>query len=140
MESDKIIGILGACILAAGVFMPSRFIKLTHYISYFNDNQTNGLILIALALIALLLVYTGSPTKLLLFGLLTLAMVAWAYMRRNPSLQIVENSMSQLAAQAGALPMMRYAALSVVHNTPWWSMLGGSALLVIAGLMQARRA
>lgn len=139
MESYKIVGALGACILAAGVFMPSRFIRMVGYMSYFTDHQTNALILVALAAIALVLVFTGSPAKLLLFGLLTLSTVAWAYMRRNPGLQMVEQSVGQLAAQAAALPLMQQATNSVSNNTPWWIMLGGSALLVIAGLMQTRR-
>jgi hypothetical protein len=119
--------------------MPSRMMKMAGYISYYTDHQTNGLILVALAIIAILLVFTGSPAKLFTFGLLTLTAVSWAYLRRNPSLQMVEESVGQLAAQAVALPLMRQTTASITNNTPWWIMLGGSALLVIAGLMQARR-
>lgn len=139
MESYKIVGALGAFILAAGVFMPSRFLKMVGYASYFTDDQTNGLILIALAVIALLLIYRGSATKLYLFGMLTLSTVAWAYTRHNVGMQSVEASVGKLAAQAVALPIMQHATFPASNNTPWWIMLCGSALLVIAGLMQARR-
>jgi hypothetical protein len=140
MEGYKIIGTLGACILAAGVFVPARFTKMVGYISYYSDHQTNALILIALAVIAVVLVFTGSPARLMTFGLLTLAVVTWAYLRRSPGIQLVEGSMSQFAAQAVSLTVVRNVSDSIVVNTPWWIMLGGSALLVISGLMQSRRA
>ena len=140
MESYKIVGALGACILAAGVFMPSRFLRMVGYASYFTDHQTNGLLLSALAVVALLLVYKGSATKLYLFGMLTLAMVAWAYTRHGIGLQNVEASVGKIAAQATAMPLFHQAAFSVNNSTPWWVMLCGSGLMVIAGLMQARRA
>jgi hypothetical protein len=140
MEGYKIVGTLGACILIAGVFVPTRFTKMVGYISYYSDHHTNALILIALALIAVILVFTGSPSRLLTFGVLTLAAVTWAYMRRTPGLQMVEDSVSDLAAQATSSTVMRMVSYSVTANTPWWIMLGGSALLVIAGLMQSRRA
>jgi hypothetical protein len=139
METYKIVGALGAFILAIGVFVPARFIKMVGYVSYYTDHQTGGLLLAALAVLALVLVFRGSPTKLLTFGLITLAAVAWAYLRRNPSLQAVEESFGELAAQAGALPLVQQTSASITTNTPWWVMLSGSALLVVAGLMQSRR-
>lgn len=139
MESYKIVGALGACILAAGVFMPSRFLKMVGYVSYFTDHQTNALILCALAVVALLLVYRGSATKLYLFGMVTLLIVAWAYLRHDSGIQSVETSVGQIAAQAAATPLFHQATASVTNNTPWWIMLCGSGLMVIAGLMQARR-
>ncbi len=140
MEPYKLVGAAGACILMAGVFMPARVAKMAGYISYYTDHQTGGVVLAALAAIALVLVFVGSPTKLFLFGWITLSMVAWAYLRRNPSVQLVEDSVNQLAAQAAALSLVQGATDSITINTPWWIMLGGSALLVIAGLMQVRRA
>lgn len=139
MELSKMVGAAGACILLAGVFMPARVVRMAGYISYYTDHQTGGVILALLACIALFLVFAGSPTKLFLFGGITLTTVAWAYMRRNPTVQLVEDSVGQLAAQAAALPLMQQTTDSITTNTPWWIMLGGSALLVIAGLMQARR-
>ena len=140
MEPYKIVGAAGACILMAGVFMPARVVKVAGYISYYTDHQAGGVILAVLACIALVLVFVGSPTKLFLFGGITLSVVTWAYLRRNPSVQLVEDSVGQLAAQAAALPLLQGATDSITTNTPWWIMLGGSALLVIAGLMQVRRA
>jgi len=140
MEGYKIIGTLGACILVAGVFVPARFTKMVGYISYYTDYQTNALILITLAVIAVVLVFSGSPMRLMTFGVLTLAVVTWTYMRRTPGIQAVETSMSQLAAQATSLTIVRNVSDSIVSNTPWWLMLAGSALLVIAGLMQSKRA
>lgn len=140
MEGYKIIGTLGACILVAGVFVPARFTKMVGYISYYSDYQTNALILIALAVIAVVLVFSGSPMRLMTFGVLTLAVVTWTYMRRTPGIQAVETSVSQLAAQATSLTIVRNVSDSIVSNTPWWLMLAGSALLVIAGLMQSKRA
>jgi hypothetical protein len=139
MEGYKLVGTLGACILVAGVFVPTRFTKMVGYISYYSDHHTNALILIALAVMAVVLVFTGSPARLMTFGVLTLAAVTWAYMRRVPGIQLVEGSMGDLAAQAASSSVMRTVSYSVSANTPWWIMLGGSALLVIAGLMQARR-
>jgi hypothetical protein len=139
MEGYKIIGTLGACILVAGVFVPARFTKMVGYISYYSDYQTNALILIALAVLAVILVFTGSPMRLMTFGVLTLAVVTWTYLRRAAGIQIVENSVGQLAAQAASLTIVRTVSDSIVTNTPWWIMLAGSALLVIAGLMQSRR-
>jgi hypothetical protein len=140
MEGYKVIGTLGACILIAGVFVPARFTKMVGYISYYSDHETNALILIALALLAVVLVFTGTPGRLMTFGVFTLAAVAWAYMRRAPGLQLVEGSMSEFAAQASSLAVMRNMSDSIVTNTPWWIMLAGSSLLVVAGLMQSRRA
>lgn len=139
METYKIVGTLGAFILAIGVFVPARFIRMVGYISYYTDHQTNGLILAALAIIALYLVFRGSAANLLTFGLLMLTAVAWVYLRRNPSLQAVEESVGQLTAQAAALPILQQTSASIATNTPWWIMLGGSALLVLAGLMHTRR-
>ncbi len=139
MEGYKIVATLGACILAAGVFVPARLTRMAGYISYFSDQQTNGLILIALALMAILLVFIGSPAKLFTFGLLTLTVVAWAYLRRNTDLQTVEYSVNELASQAASMPMLHQVADSITTNTPWWVMLGGSALLVVAGLMQEKK-
>jgi hypothetical protein len=140
MEGYKIIGTLGACILVAGVFVPARFTRMVGYISYYSDHQTNALILIALATIAVVLVFTGSPARLMTFGLLTLAVVTWAFLRRAPGIQLVEGSMGQIAAQAASLTVVRDVSDSIVTNTPWWIMLFGSALLVMSGLMQSRRA
>jgi hypothetical protein len=140
MEPYKIVGAAGACILMAGVFMPSRVVKMAGYISYYTDHQMGGVVLAVRACIALILVFVGSPTKLFLFGGITLSMVAWAYLRRNPGVQLVEDSVGQWAAQAAALPLVQGATDSITNNTPWWIMLGGSALLVIAGLMQVRKA
>jgi hypothetical protein len=140
MEPYKIVGTLGAFILAIGVFVPARFIKMVGYISYYTDHQTNGLILAALAVLALFLVFRGSPANLLTFGVLMLAAVAWVYLRHNPSLLAVEESVGQLTAQAAALPILRQTSASITANTPWWIMLSGSALLVVAGLMHTRRA
>ena len=140
MEGYKIIGTLGACILVAGVFVPARFTKMVGYISYYSDYQINALILIALAVLAVILVFAGSPLRLMTFGVLTLAVVTWTYTRRTPGVQAVENSVSQLAAQATSLTVVRTVSDSIVTNTPWWLMLAGSALLVIAGLMQSKRA
>ena len=139
MEGYKIIGTLGACILVAGVFVPARFTKMVGYISYYSDYQTNALILIALAVLAVILVFTGSPMRLMTFGVLTLAVVTWTYLRRTAGIQVVEDSVGQLAAQAASLTIVRNVSDSIVTNTPWWIMLAGSALLVIAGLMQSRR-
>ena len=139
MEPYKLVGAAGACILMAGVFMPARVVKVAGYISYYTDHQTGGVLLALLACVALVLVFVGSPTKLFLFGGITLSAVAWAYLRRNPGVQFVEDSVGQLAAQAAALPLVQGATDSITINTPWWIMLGGSALLVIAGLMQVRR-
>ena len=140
MELSKVIGAAGACTLLAGVFMPARVVTVAGYISYYTDHRTDGVILAVLACVALILVFTGSPTKLFLFGGITLTAVAWAYLRRNPGVQLVEDSVSQLAAQAAALPLVQGTTDSITTNTPWWIMLGGSALLVIAGLVQTRRA
>ncbi|MFN8468491.1 MAG: hypothetical protein U0X20_23235 [Caldilineaceae bacterium] len=109
------------------------------YISYYSDYQTNALILIALAILAVILVFTGSPMRLMTFGVLTLAVVTWTYLRRGAGIQVVESSVGQLAAQAASLTIVRNVSDSIVTNTPWWIMLAGSALLVIAGLMQSRR-
>jgi hypothetical protein len=140
MEPYKIVGLVGAFILAIGVFIPTRVTKMMGYISYYTDHQTSGLILVALAILALFLVFRGSATHLLTFGLLMLTAVAWTYLRRNPGLQAVEDSVSQFTAQAAALPLLRQTSTSITANTPWWIMLGGSALLVVAGLMNPRRA
>jgi hypothetical protein len=139
MEGYKIVGTLGACILAAGVFAPARLTKMVGYISYFSDHQTNALIMIALAMIALLLVFYGTPGRLMSFGVFTLAAVAWAYMRRTPGLRLVEGNVGDLAAQAVSLSVVQRVSDSMVTNTPWWLMLAGSALLVIAGLLQSKR-
>jgi hypothetical protein len=139
MEVYKIVGTLGACILAAGVFAPARLTTMVGYISYFSDHQTNALILIALAMIALLLVFYGSPGRLMTFGVFTLAAVAWAYMRRTPGLRLIEGNVGDLAAQAISFPALQHMSDSMVTNTPWWLMLAGSALLVIAGLLQTKR-
>ena len=117
MEGYKIIGTLGACILVAGVFVPARFTKMVGYISYYSDYR-NALILIALAVIAVVLVFSGSPMRLMTFGVLTLAVVTWTYMRRTPGIQAVENSMSQLAFQATSLTIVRNVSDSIVSNTP----------------------
>jgi hypothetical protein len=140
MEGYKIIGTLGACILITGVFVPARFTKMVGYISYYSDHQINALALIALAVIAIVLVFTGSPARLMIFGILTLAAVTWAHLRRAPGIQLVDDGISQFAAQAASSIVVQNVSDSITTNTPWWIMLSGSALLVIAGLMQGRRA
>ena len=140
MEGYKIIGTLGACILVAGVFVPARFTKMVGYISYYSDYQTNALILIALAVIAVVLVFTGSPMRLMTFGVLTLAVVTWTYMRRTPGIQARRRQYEPVGSPGTSLTIVRNVSDSIVTNTPWWIMLAGSALLVIAGLMQSRRA
>jgi hypothetical protein len=139
MEGYKVIGTLGACILIAGVFVPARFTTMVGYISYYSDHQTNALALVALAVIAVVLVYTGTPGRLLTFGMLTLGAVAFAYLRRTPSIHMIQGGMSEFASQAAALAVVKNVSNTIATNTPWWIMLGGSALLVVAGLMQARR-
>lgn len=139
MDAYKLIGTLGAFIVAAGVFMPSRLHTVAAYVSYYTDYRTNALMLIGLAAVALLLVYMGSPIKLLTFGVLTLTMVGWTQMRRIPGLYQVEHQVSQFAAQATSLPGLQQATASITNYTPWWVMLAGSTLLVISGLLYVRK-
>jgi len=140
MEGYKIVGVTGASILALGIFMPSRVATMAGYISYYTAHQTDGIILFLLALGAFMLVFTGSPAKLFLFGILTLTTVAWIFLRTDPSLHQLEANVGRLAAEAAALPMLRLTESSISRNLPWWVMMGGSSLLVIAGLMRVRRA
>lgn len=140
MEGYKVVGVTGAFILTLGVFMPARIATLAGYISYYTSHQTNGIVLALLAVVALILVFYGSPAKIFLFGTITLTTVLWTFLRANPSLHLLEANVTQLAADAAALPLLHLTAGSFSHNLPWWVMLGGSALLVIAGLMQVRRA
>lgn len=139
MEGYKIVGTLGACILAIGVFMPTRLAKVVGYISYFTSNNFTAVILVVLAAIALLLVFTGSPTRLILFGMVTLLAVTWAYLRQDQGFQAVESAVTDLAAQSPVLPMLSQIVRAWTPNTPWWTMMAGSALLVVAGLMEAHK-
>ena len=139
MEGYKIVGVTGACILALGIFMPSRVATMAGYINYYTAHQTNGVILLLLALVAFVLVFTGSPAKLFLFGIITLVAVAWTFLCTDPSLHLLEANVGQMAADAVSLPMLKLTQASISRNLPWWIMLGGSSLLVVAGMMQVRR-
>ena len=139
MEGYKIVGTFGAIILAVGVFMPTRLAKVVGYISYFTNDHTAAVVLVALAAIALLLVFTGTPARLMMFGLVTLLAVTWSYLRQDPTLMAVETTVTNLAGQAPALPAIKTTAAWITPTTPWWMMMAGSALLVIAGLMEARK-
>jgi len=139
MEGYKIVGALGACILTIGVFMPTRLAKVVGYISYFTSNNFTAVILVLLAAIALVMVFTGSPARLMLFGMVTLLAVTWAYLRQDPQFQAVESAVADLATQSPVLPLVGRTVRSLTPNTPWWLMMAGSALLVVAGLMEARK-
>lgn len=139
MEAYKIVGVLGATVLALGAFMPSRVSAMAGYISYYTAYETNGLILILVVLVALVLVFRGSPAKLFLFGVTTLTVVAWTFLRANPSLRLLESHAGRLVEDAASLPLIQFTTASLSRNLPWWVMLGGSAMLVVAGLMQVRR-
>lgn len=56
MDNKQILGIIGAVLLVAGIFMPLVKIPIVGGISFYENNQAEGIIIIALAVISIVLI------------------------------------------------------------------------------------
>jgi hypothetical protein len=152
VEGYKIVGIVGVFVLVLGVFMPAPLQGIGQSISYFASQPTGGSLIFALAVLALLFTYTGNGTRLFVLSVLTVIVVGWPYIiRQAPGLNAVGHSVSGLtdsmaSSVAGTVSFtsattypIRSALLGMGNGFPWFVMLAGGALLVIASLMAPRQ-
>jgi len=139
MPGYKIVGGIGAIILAASVLMPSRIAGVTSYIAYVTAQPTNALLVLAIAVMAVLLIYANRGGQLFLLAMAAMCVVVWAFLRNKTGLGGVEDGLSAFTMQLTSTPLMRTVSSAVDFVGVWWVMFAGAALLVAAALMAPRQ-
>lgn len=139
MPGYKIIGGIGAIILAASVLMPSRLAGAAGYIAYVAVQPTNALLLLAVAVMAVLLIYANRGGQLFVLAMAAMCVVVWALLRNGTGLVSAGNGLSAFTMQLTSIPLVRTVSNAVNFVGVWWVMLAGAALLVAAALMAPRQ-
>ena len=139
MPDSRLLAVIGAGLLLAGIFMPVLSVPMFGSVSYLQYNSNDALVIGLLAVGSFILAGTGRTQQVLFTGLGALAMLAYSYIR---FISAMDEMRSRIEAQLGSSPFAQIAqsALGEVQVRWGWAILVlGAAMTVWAGI-QAWRA
>ena len=135
MSGYKIIGTVGAIIMTIGVFMPARVTGFGSYVSYFSDQRNSALMLLALAIVAIGLLYSGQFGRMLLVSLIIIIGVNWLFMYPGPHMLGIERSFAEVTDEIAHIELVRQATGLLHIREAWYVMLVGGSLLLISAML-----
>ena len=138
MPDSRLIAIIGAGLLLAGIFMPVMTVPMFGTVSYLQYNSNDALVIGLLAIGSFILAGTGRTQLVLFTGLGALAMLAYSYMRFHSAMDEMQ---SRIQAQLGDSPFAQIAqaALGEVQVRWGWGILVlGAAMAIWAGIQAWR--
>ena len=123
-ERVTIVALIGAGLLFFGAFAPVFSIPVVGAQTYMQNGQTQGFILIALAVLAVFLTLSKRYRALWLPGLASLALIAFSYFTFR----------SELSGAGADIPFreLREAALESIQLQWGWAVLLIGALMICA--------
>lgn len=139
MQVYKVLAGIGAIVLALSVLMPARMGSVVGQVAYIAAQPVNGFLLIAVAVMAVLLIYSNRSNYMFVLAMAALVTVAAIYLRRGENLVALPNDISRLTAQVAALPLVRTSTGAVNYVGGWWMMALGALLMMAASLIVPKR-
>ena len=139
MQEYKILAWIGAIVLALSVFMPARLGSVAGQVAYITAQPINGLLLVAVAVTAVLVIYANKSGYMFLAAATALAIVIGIYLRNGVGLNVVSNGLDNFSTQIASLPLVRNGTAAVNFVGGWWMMAAGAVLLVAAALIAPKK-
>lgn len=127
----QLIGLLGAAVLAIGVFMPLLSGPLGMSINYFSNGKGDGVTILALAVCTVALVLTRKYRLLWATGGLSLAVLAFTFVRMQAKISDVQEEMNS-NLQGNPFRGLADAAMASVQMQWGWAVLAIGAVLILA--------
>lgn len=135
---NKSIAIAGSGTLFIGVFVPVVSLPLVGNMNFFANGKGDGVLLIALALIALGLALSGKTRYVLWPGLLSLAFLGYKFVGFRSMISEMESKMDTELAGNPFRGLAEAAMSSVQMQWGWAVLLVGAGFLTYAGWMERR--
>ena len=135
MLNNKNIAIIGLILLFVGVFLPVLKMPLYGSLSYFQNGSVDGIIFIAIAAIALVLIIKGKYSVLRFPGfgaLLYLLFSFWLCMSGRYPIQM-KFAVSMTPQATAAAEKLLQKSLQI--DWGWGIMIVGAILMIVAGYM-----
>ncbi|MDU2064367.1 MAG: hypothetical protein E6713_05945 [Sporomusaceae bacterium] len=95
MPIKQIVGLLGSIMLIVGTFSPIVKIPIVGEVTYFQNGQGDGVIVLGLGIISLILVFVRYYNPLIATGLISFGMVAFTFFNFQNKVKEIQNQMSQ---------------------------------------------
>lgn len=130
------VALLGAALLAIGVFTPIVSMPVVGSVNYFRNGEGDGVVILVLVLISLLLMIPRWFRGLIVTGTLSLIMLLVTFLRFRQMLSDMRSSMSTDLADNPFRGLGEAMLQSVQLQWGWALLVLGSILLIAAGLMR----
>lgn len=127
----QIIGFLGAAVLAMGVFMPLISGPFGMSANYFSNGKGDGVFILAMAMCTVALVFTRKYRLLWATGGLSLAMLAFTFVRVQSNFSKVKAEIDS-GLQGNPFRGLADAAIQSVQMQWGWAVLAIGATLILA--------
>lgn len=135
MNRKTIIGIIGAGLLFAGVFMPVLSVPIVGSVNYFRNGQGDGTIILALAAASIILALTKNHKWLMMTGILSMGLLAFTLYNVNSTIGAAKSKLAKEASGGLFGGIAALAAESVQLEWGWAVMFAGAALLITTSLL-----
>jgi hypothetical protein len=129
------LALAGAALLIVGVFLPIVSLPMVGSVNYFNNGQGNGVIVIALAAVAVGLAVTGKYKPVIFVGLASLALVTYTLFRLISGLNSARAEMEKSLAGNPFRGLGDAFLSSIQVQWGWLPLVAGSFLVMAAGLV-----
>jgi hypothetical protein len=129
------LALAGAALLVVGVFLPIVSLPIVGSVNYFNNGQGNGVIVIALAAVAVGLALTGKYRPVTFVGLASLVLVTYILFRLISGLSSARAEMEKSLAGNPFRGLGDAFLSSIQVQWGWLPLVAGSFLVMAAGLV-----
>jgi len=135
----QIVGLMGAALLAIGVFMPLLSGPFGMSVNYFSNGKGDGVFILAMAVTTVGLVLTRKCRLLWATGGLSLAMLAFSFIRVQSSFSEMKTKMDR-DLQGNPFRGLADAAVASMQMQWGWAVLAiGAALILACAAMKKRQ-
>jgi hypothetical protein len=130
------LGLAGALVLFIGLFTPIIHVPIAGSINYFQNGHGAGMLLLAFAIAAVVLVFTSRFRYLKWVGGLSLLVVCFALIRLLVAISVATHYVANTRPGEGNpfVGLERAAVASIQVQWGWLLLIAGSLLILVAGL------
>jgi hypothetical protein len=136
MDLRKTLALTGSAILMVGVFMPIVSLPIIGTMTFFNNGEGDGTIVLALGAISLLLVLANRIHLLVVTGLYSLAILGRTFYNIQSRLAEIRTSMERDQAGNPFAGLKRSMMEGVQLQWGWALLVAGAGLLLAAAAMR----